>query len=119
MAAPFEFAADVVPEPGFGGAVRDVVEIRGPAEFREGQRRVQPAGLVEGPVQTAVGEHPPVEPAPAVGQLVERRGAVGAQAVVPAGPLVQAVDRPDVIEERGAQLLGLRVERLSGKVSSD
>ena len=110
MAAPFEFAADVIPESVLGGAVRDVVEIGDPAEFREGQSAVQSTVLVEGPVQPAVGEHAPVAAAPAVRQPVERRGAIRAQAVVPARRLVQAVDRRDVIEKRGPQFLGRRVE---------
>jgi hypothetical protein len=57
----------VIPEAVFGDGVRDVVEIGDPAEFGEGQRAVQPAVLLEGPAQTAVGEHSPVAPAPAAG----------------------------------------------------
>src|SRR5262245_59249379 len=110
MAAPFEFAADVVPEPVLGGAVGDLVETRRPPEFREGQGPVQSAVLVEGLVEPGVGEHPPVAAEPPAGQPVERRGAVRAQPVVPAGRLGQAVDRPDVIEEHGPQFVGTRVE---------
>ena len=51
MAAPFEFAADVVPEPVVRGRVRNLVEVRDPAKFGKGQGAVQPAGLIEGPVQ--------------------------------------------------------------------
>src|SRR5438067_568854 len=99
MATPFLFAADVIPEPVLGGAVRGLVEMSCPPEFVERQRPVEPAVLVEGLVQTAVGEYAPVPAEPAAGQAVKRRGAVRAHAVVPAGRATQAVDGVGVIEE--------------------
>src|SRR6516162_7737475 len=101
MAAPFKFAANMIPESLLGGAVGDVVEISQSAKFGERQRLVQPAGFVEGVVQKAVRQHAPVQAPPAVGQLVERRSAVSVHAMVPAGLIVQAIDGVHVIEESG------------------
>src|SRR6516225_4228949 len=110
MTAPFKFTPDVIPEPVLRGAVRDLVEPSGVPEFLKGQSPVQPTVLVEGPVQPTVGEHAPVEADSAVRQSVERRCAVGAQAVVPARRLVQAIDRFDVIEESVPHFLRSRME---------
>ena len=89
MAAPFEFATDVISESLLGGRVRDVVKISDSAEFREGQRPVQSAGSIEGPIQTAVGNDAPVAAALPAGKLVEGRCAIRAHGVVPARLLVQ------------------------------
>src|SRR4029077_15404505 len=95
MAAPFEFATDVIPEPLFRGLVRDVVKISTSAEFGERYGGVQPAGFIEGPIQTAVGNDAPVATALPTGKLVKGRCAIRAYGVVPAGRLVQSIDRAD------------------------
>src|SRR5687768_17446065 len=110
MAAPFQFTANVIPEPVPGGAVRDLADIRAPPEFGKGQSPIQSTVLVECLVQPSIGDHAPIAADPAAGQSVERRGAVRAQAVIPARRLVQVMDGPDVIEERGPQLLDARLE---------
>src|SRR6516162_5356487 len=62
-----QFAADVVAKAFLGRRVRDVVEVRGPPQFREGQIPVQAARGVEGPVELGVGEQPPVAAPPTGG----------------------------------------------------
>jgi hypothetical protein len=42
MAAPFKFAADMIPKPVFGGTVRDRVETRDSSQFLEWKSPVQP-----------------------------------------------------------------------------
>jgi len=68
MAAPFQFAADVVSEPVHGGIVRNIVEVARSAAVPEGQCPVQPAGGVERPVQTALASTRHRQRAPADGK---------------------------------------------------
>src|SRR6478735_8499620 len=93
MAAPFEFAADMVPEPRLRGCVGNVVEVGESAEFLERKRPVQATVPVEGPIQPGVGDDAPVPSDLRAGELVKRRRAVGEQHVVPPGGLNQLVDR--------------------------
>src|SRR5262249_58823573 len=95
---------------GGGGGVGGGVRGRGALGSREGWLGAGPPALRGGRAGGAVGGPPPVEPAAAVGQPVERRGAVRAQPVVPAGRLVDAVDHADVVEEGGPQFLDGGVE---------
>src|SRR6478672_8117337 len=100
MAAPFEFAANMVPEPCRRGGVRNLVEVGESAEFVEGESPVQSTGLIEGPIQSGVGNDTPVPADLRAGKLVEGRRAIGEQHVVPAWIFIQLIDRIHVIEKQ-------------------